>query len=377
MVPLLILCAVLQALLPCATGHGMLISPPPRNSNDRNLPEFKHGKWPLDTDGCNCANSKGGCDAATAREAGGGQACLWFSQGCTIGCDVCDNVTGHTTSPLCKNSTMEPTNNNPATRTVNRFSVAGSSNDTYRYNPWRAPGFAPVTDACGMAGGNPRSGGGAAVFHDTQYAKQGDLGSRVLQPQPSGTVWTAGATVNVSWGIRYNHGGGYQYRLCPASQPLTEACFQKMPLKFVGKPSLLWNNGTAKEYDGVYVTEGTSPKGSAWAMNPIPRIMTGPGPSSGQPSSAIGCHVGAVGNCRAFNPTACTEHATSPWHKIEPVARSTDVEGYCSGDWTGGQLIDQVEIPAGLTGEFVLGWRWDCEETTQVWASCADISIKA
>ena len=28
-------------------------------------------------------------------------------------------------------------------------------------------------------------------------------------------------------------GGGYQYRLCAADQPLTEACFQKMPLAFV------------------------------------------------------------------------------------------------------------------------------------------------
>jgi len=27
-------------------------------------------------------------------------------------------------------------------------------------------------------------------------------------------------------------------------------------------------------------------------------------------------------------------------------------------------------------GKWALGWRWDCEESTQVWASCADISIK-
>ena len=33
--------------------------------------------------------------------------------------------------------------------TMNRWVVPGSINDTYRYNPWRAPGAAPVEDACG------------------------------------------------------------------------------------------------------------------------------------------------------------------------------------------------------------------------------------
>ena len=36
-----------------------------------------------------------------------------------------------------------------------------------------------------------------------------------------------------------------QYRLCPADQPLTEACFSKTPLQFnTGKQQLQWNNGT-------------------------------------------------------------------------------------------------------------------------------------
>jgi hypothetical protein len=26
-------------------------------------------------------------------------------------------------------------------------------------------------------------------------------------------------------------------------------------------------------------------------------------------------------------------------------------------------------------GEYVLGWRWDCEESTQVWSGCADVTI--
>ena len=31
--------------------------------------------------------------------------------------------------------------------------VEFSEEDSYRYNPWRAPGRAPVVDACGQAGG--------------------------------------------------------------------------------------------------------------------------------------------------------------------------------------------------------------------------------
>ena len=30
-------------------------------------------------------------------------------------------------------------------------------------------------------------------------------------------------------------------------------------------------------------------------------------------------------------------------------------------------------IPQGLTpGRYVLQWRWDCEESDQIWASCSD-----
>ena len=53
-----------------------------------------------------------------------------------------------------------------------------------------------------------------------------------------------------------------------------------------------------------------------------------------------------------------------------------DVEGACSGDWTGGVIVDEVLIPADLpAGDYVLGWRWDCEESSQVWSNCADVTI--
>ena len=35
-----------------------------------------------------------------------------------------------------------------------------------------------------------------------------------------------------------------------------------------------------------------------------------------------------------------------------------------------------VQLPKDLpAGEYVLGFRWDCEATSQVWASCADVTL--
>merc|ERR1712050_99334 len=113
-------------------------------------------------------------------------------------------------------------------------------------------------------------------FKNTTFAQTGDRGSEVLKPLPSGTVWRPGDSVEVSWGIRYNHGGGYSYRLCPAEANLTEECFQQTPLSFTGMPSFRWNDGKELFFKGTYISEGTTPAGSMWAMNPIPRIDDGP-----------------------------------------------------------------------------------------------------
>lgn len=257
--------AVLAALIAYAAGHGMLVFPAPRNSRDSTLPMFANGSWPSTTDGCDCANPAGGCAAAARAGTGTGQSCLWFSQGCSINCAQCSGQNGHSSTSLC-NSTVAPTNNNPLTRTMNRDAVVGSANDTYQFNPWRSPGAAPVADACGMAGGNlPSQGrGGEAKFAAVPWAKQGDRGSVVLKQGPPTATWKAGASVEVEWGIRYNHGGGYSYRLCPASEPLTEACFRKMPLNFTGPPKLRHNDGTETAFRPAYVSEGTTPAGSTW-----------------------------------------------------------------------------------------------------------------
>ena len=71
------------------------------------------------------------------------------------------------------------------------------------------------------------------------------MAGSALPPLPTATVWTAGGRAEVTWQITANHGGGYQYRLCPASAPPTESCFAALPLLFNTEAQRLqWNNGT-------------------------------------------------------------------------------------------------------------------------------------
>ena len=37
--------------------------------------------------------------------------------------------------------------------------------------------------------------------------------------------------------------------------------------------------------------------------------------------------------------------------------------------------MDKVEVPKDLeTGDYVLSFRWDCEQTPQIWNTCADVN---
>ena len=39
-------------------------------------------------------------------------------------------------------------------------------------------------------------------------------------------------------------------------------------------------------------------------------------------------------------------------------------------------VMDEVEIPEDLApGEYVLSFRWDCEQTPQIWNACANVEI--
>jgi hypothetical protein len=132
-------------------------------------------------------------------------------------CKECDGGDKGSTNPnkidRC-GAGMKATNNEPTHRTFNRAAEAFSAEDwpgsTHGAHP-----VIPVFDPCGRDSGSYKATAGKGEFTNTKYAKLGDLGSQVLPKYDTGTVWEAGSTVETMASFRADHGGGYQYRLCP------------------------------------------------------------------------------------------------------------------------------------------------------------------
>ena len=73
--------------------------------------------------------------------------------------------------------------------------------------------------------------------------------------------------------------------------------------------------------------------------------------------------------CRQFDPPCGLDSAEQGWSATPGSADPTgaDVMGECANNWIDGVVADKVLIPAGLApGDWVLQWRWDAEETSQV-----------
>jgi hypothetical protein len=166
---------------PCA-GHGAIVHPPSRNAIDSSIEPWKSFTA---FEGQFCSGQyEGPCwcpttDASGKLSGASGQACWWFSNGCSIGCPTCDGVTrgpiydpimvkvngaggcaamrphlkDHTAAYNCtrKMDTCGLGHNasicDPALRTFNRNATCKGPDDWYQYAPWRAPGSAPVFDS--------------------------------------------------------------------------------------------------------------------------------------------------------------------------------------------------------------------------------------
>ena len=372
---------VLVALGLCVTlvaGHGSLLYPLPRGGVDRDVEPFASGGWPKGHYTCTCTNGT----ESDGKKCLPGQSCLWFNQGCTIGCPCSGNGTmsRHPNYSACGTPAIS-TNNAVRTRTINRGATPGSKEDVYRYMPWRAPGSAVPADPCGVAGGDQhgvhQTAGGE--YFPTKHAKIGDHGSK-LQPYFSGANWKAGSVVEASWFIQANHAGGYYYRLCPADEELSEACFERTPVPWGSNETIIrLGDGNESVVNATFLTEGTLPKGSSWKMNPVPGCC--PGASD---TSAGTCEKAGV-TCGSYEHTAmghkCGDHqcghdsglgVSKPafaWPTDDKSAPPTGVAPKFA-------IVDKLQLPPNLKkGHWVLGWRWDCEETAQVWMACSDINI--
>eukprot|EP01065_Artemidia_motanka_P046011 TRINITY_DN6869_c0_g2_i1.p1 TRINITY_DN6869_c0_g2~~TRINITY_DN6869_c0_g2_i1.p1 ORF type:complete len:491 (+),score=178.34 TRINITY_DN6869_c0_g2_i1:64-1536(+) len=188
--------------------------------------------------------------------------------------------------------------------------------------PWCAPGTAPVASPCGVwAGGAAPLAGGRDM--------------RDLPGEPMAT-WTAGSTAEVAWAVTANHGGGYSYRLCPTDSDQSEECFQKHHLPFSGTKQWIIDpqGNTVAEMDALRLSEGTFPAGSQWTQNPFPQEQGFIPAIPGQPQL----------------------FGRGPYNV---------------------SVKDLVQVPADLPpGQYVLSWRWDAEQTKQVWAHCSDVVVE-
>ena len=128
-------------------------------------------------------------------------------------------------------------------------------------------------------------------------------------------------------------------------------------MPFAGHSNLTLSNGTEIQLTSKFVSNGTLPVGSTWQVMPIPSTSQLGKQPKGIPQTAF-----------QFEPPC-----------YEPVLPTGLTQGRCSGEWTPNITIhDTLRIPEGLApGEYVLGLRYDCEASAQVWASCADILVTA
>jgi len=221
-------------------------------------------------------------------------------------------------------------------------------------HPWAAPGIAPsLGGGCGVMGGNPYGcpkgkdtrPPGSPCGQDVANGGRGPRGTsafgteqiKIDFPQMITTEWTLGSIQDVAFAANGGHLGGYTYRLCKLPEggrtALTEECFANNILEFATNFTMIkpmnkhldigfdWGHGKTVEekwerFDQVDLRQGTFPEGSAW--RPIGKYL----------------------------------ESTTTLRK------------------------DSVKVPNTLEpGNYVLGWRWDGADISQVWVSCSSVRL--
>lgn len=328
-------------------GHGHLTLPPSRNGGTLEK-------------AANCQNG----------------ACFWFSQPAYI--------------------PGEPTNNEEEFRTYN-VKVKNGPTDWSRKSPWRAPGTAPVFGSgCGLAGGNVEVIKNGGIAPDG--VQQGTDG--VTLPRVASTVWERGAAVEVGHAIHCNHGGGYSYRLCRnIDGNVTEECFQRGALQFESDDSYLHYDDNLyhdvrsaiprQKIPNGRLRQGTFPAGSEWKRSPAPpcnfcdsaecpgEFLSLEWERCAARCSGHGVPVGCPAGLTQF-PEPLPGISGWPGHfghdgGTDPTVPTSNNE---AGDYFPFSVVDKVLIPEDLEpGEYLMSWRWDCEQSSQVWLNCADVTV--
>jgi hypothetical protein len=294
---------------------------------------------------------------------------LWFNEGCQIGCKECKGHTDAGAAALdpwtfCFKHDMKPTLD-PALRTYS------GPQPNFGYNPWNAPGYSPVFSPCGLAAGQSQG----------SYPQNGDVPPPGYEPGFDGrnisngqvTTWPIGSVQEVSWRISANHGGGYAVRLCPLTSEQTEECFQSNHLPFEGDSTWIQFGGDPAKRTQIRAnrtTTGTNPGGSQWTKVPIPSC-------GGFAGGGLGCDDGC--DAPQFESPIPGLWGNGPGNGCAGCDKSCGDNTTCNMEHCGSvmdfQIVDLVKVPDLPAGDYALSFRWDCEQTPQIWAQCANIEI--
>mmetsp|Transcript_78362 Transcript_78362/g.234884 ORF Transcript_78362/g.234884 Transcript_78362/m.234884 type:complete len:322 (-) Transcript_78362:372-1337(-) len=207
--------------------------------------------------------------------------------------------------------------------------------------------------------------------------------------------------------LRADHGGGYSYRLCSLDGVVNETCFRQTVLRFAGGVQWIQYNNQTYQYDDTVklprfelprttTTKGTYPPGSEWARVGVPscrlcdQSICGPGlkpnmSDAFQPGYWMG-NATMYGGREWFEEEQCAQHcaghnmsACPPFMTqfAEPLPGISGYTGqYAAREGLPFSLVDRVIVPPHLKpGAYLMSWRWDAEQSHQVWQSCADIQI--
>ena len=169
---------------------------------------------------------------------------------------------------------------------------------------------------------------------------------------------------------------------------MTEHCFDQYPLQFVDNSSKLQYmflledgtigpNQTQVTIPASRVTEGVLPKGSMWSKNPVPAGSWGLVPPHGWQGNQYPPQFppppGCDEHCWGYQP--CNVGFTHPsyegWDhtlptlpncsRASPASPLENGEGCCHTS-AYMAIIDEVRVPQVPPGDYVVRWRWDCEQ---------------
>lgn len=198
-------------------------------------------------------------------------------------------------------------------------------------NPAMCPGKANLISSCGVIW----------LCHPNSTRPFGnDCDGRRYIGTTAGTDWEQGSLQEVAYSIAATHGGVSGYRLCKRENVgvddygvdgATEQCFQSGHLSFEGQTC---NRCPDDPHGATDVCYDAKEK------------------------------VGEHGNV---------------YREVREVVSHDEHYRQCNGpifDMATFSVVEHVRVPQDLEpGQYVLSWRWDTADTSQVWSNCADINI--